>query len=283
MMLSALCDDVLADAKAASGACEASPGTADEHLLALCSSLTEMDAALFAQVERGSLMTSSEHDELMRAMAETDADRVDVAYRIADIPASSEHGLKGKLAVLGRLLSRRHDDPTPARDALLLSFIADIERICDAALIGRSCSVSGPVDGDGALLAASQACLALLAQVAEGYARLEDLTLPPEQLEVLSATLFPTWQKAHEAITSLCRMRALSLHTAQAKASVLEQALKMDDGDTYDLRVDLARSYIGDVAWLLAEADRDCALAGPTGHWWNSLTSRILRRRVPRR
>lgn len=282
MMLSALRDEVLADVKAAAGAYEELLSTADEHLLALCTSLTEMDAALFAQVERGSLMTSSEHDELMRAMTETDAGRVDVAYRISDIPALSANGLKGKLAVIERLLSRRHDDPTPARDALLLSFITDIERICDAALIGRNCSVSGLVDEDGALVAASQACLALLAQVAEGYARLEDLTLPPEQLDVLSAALFPTWQKAHEAITSLCRMRALSLHTAQAKASVLKQALKMDDGDTYDLRVDLARSYISDVAWLLAEADRDCALAGPTGHWWNSLTSRILRRRVPR-
>jgi len=280
MMLSALRVDVLADAQAA---CGALPTAADDHLLGLCDALTDMDATLFAQVDRGSQMTSAEHDALMRRLVETDCDRVDVVYRIASIPAAGELGLRAKFGVIERLLSRRLGDPTPARDALLLSFIADVRRLYGPALTGRNRSASGPTDKDGNLLAACHQCLALLAQVAEGYARLDDFTLPPEQLEALSAELLPTWKKAHEAFTLLCGMRACSLHAAQAKADVLELALKVDDDDTHDFRVDLARSYIGDMAWLLADGNRNCALAGPAGHWWDSLTSRILRRGCSRR
>ncbi|WP_424140538.1 hypothetical protein [Roseomonas chloroacetimidivorans] len=283
MMLSAPHDAVLADAQAASGACEVSPTTDDEHLVVFCTSVIEFDAVVYSKVEQGAQMMSGEHATLMQTLSDMDVDRVDKIYQISATPASSERGLKSKLAVIERLLSRRLEEPSPARDTLLLSFVSDIERVCEAAFTGRNCTISSPLDESTDLLSISRTCLSLLAQLQEGYAHLQDDSLPLERLDELAAELWPTFQKAEAAVEALIDMQALSLHAAQVKARVLEQALRLDDSDTHDLRVDLARSYIADLAWLLAETDRECELAGPTGHWWTSLISRILRRGVPRR
>lgn len=283
MQVSALRDAVPVDAQAASGACEASPITDDEHLVAFCTSVIDLDGVVYSQVEQGALITSGEHDTLMRTLSDMDVDRVNKIYRIAATPASSERGLKSKLAVIERLLSRRLEEPSPARDTLLLSLVSDIERVCDAAVTSRNCTISGPLDESTDLLSISQICLSLLAQLEEGYAHLQDDSQPLERLDELAAELWPTFQRAEAAVEALIDMQALSLHAAQAKARVLEQALRLDDSDTHDLRVDLARSYIADLTWLLAETDRECGLAGPAGHWWTSLMSRILRRGCPRR
>ncbi|MDJ0390672.1 hypothetical protein QMO56_21385 [Roseomonas sp. E05] len=283
MQMSALHDVVPVDAQAASAAFDASSIMDDDQLVAFCTSVIELDDIVYSQVEQGAWITSGEHDTLMRTLSDMDVDRVDKVYRIAATPASSERGLKSKLAVIERLLSRRLEEPTPARDALLLSFVSDIERVCDAAFTSRNCTISNALDENADILSISQTCLSLLAQLEEGYAHLQDDSLPLERLDALAAELWPTFQKAEAAVEALIDMQALSLHAAQAKARVLEQALRLDDSDTHDLRVDLARSYIADLSWLLAETDRECELAGPAGHWWTSLMSRILRRGCPPR
>ena len=205
----------------------------------------------------------------MSALCELDRDRVADVGRIAAMPAHSKAGALAKLTTLERLLTWRLDEPTPMRDALLLSFIEDIDRLYDTDLCFPN--EASPV------IAASQAALTDIDELVSGYDSLDDESLTVEQLSELAARLTVLQDLTFAAIADLVAMKASSLLEAQAKAAVLRSMLRTGHSDAHLLRVDLARSYVANVASVLRPSHRRYGTVA--SYTWCLLTSRIRRLR----
>ncbi|GAV35288.1 hypothetical protein ROTAS13_02963 [Roseomonas sp. TAS13] len=238
----------------------------DGKLLADCKALESADAAYHEGVRRIGSDLALENEDVVCQLAELDRERVVIAERIATTPALSCRGVRYKLAVIERLLPQRYEDPAPKRDAVLLSFLLDVDRLCYArAGAGRAKAFKASAAAR-AIIATSEVCVRLIERIAAGIAQMDKEDLAPEQLDELAETLSDTLQEKREVIAALAEMPARSFHTAQAKATVLRRLLEtgsLEDGHCG--RVDLSRSYIADISRLLAENDVDCAAAAEVG------------------
>jgi hypothetical protein len=158
--------------------------------------------------------------------------------------------------VIKLLLPLRHDDPSPKRDAILLSYLLDVERLSRTkATMEGGHAGSEITHAEREIVVASETCLALIEQLSAGFARLEkDPLLCPKEQDQITTAQCCTIAEMRCSVSAIADMRAPSLRAAQAKARVLRRLLEIGDTDADRLRVDLARSYIADISWLTSRA-----------------------------
>ena len=253
----------------------------DAELLRSCSALKDADAAYHEGIQQAGADEACETEMTMGEVVRLGRERVSVAIRIANTPALSDSGLLGKLSVIERLLPQHYDDPAPARDAVTLSFVADMERMFPATAKRDGGATCETEDDASAILANTQECLQLMDQLADGMARLEDGSLSLEQQDALSDSLVLILQKKRAAATALAGIAAGSFDTVRAKGLVLRRLLErgwLEDG--HYVRVDLAHSYIADVRKLLMAADVGRSATTETGSWWSSIAGRFWPREI---
>ncbi|UZO94738.1 hypothetical protein [Roseomonas mucosa] len=253
----------------------------DAELLNSCSALKDADVAYHEGIQQAGADDACDAEMTMCEVVRRGRERVAVAIRIANTPALSDSGLLGKLSIIERLLPQHYDDPAPARDAVTLSFVADMERLFPATAKREGGAACEMEDGASAIFANARECLQLMDQLADGMARLEDGSLSLEQQEALSDNLFTILQKKRAAAAALAGMTAGSFDTSRAKGRVLRRLLEsgwLEDG--HSVRVDLAHSYVADVRRLLAEADVGRSATTETSSWWSSIAGRFWPRDV---
>jgi hypothetical protein len=273
----------LAEPGSAGRAGRAPHAAPDARLILDCHSLADLKTSLFSGIERLAAaecrVPADSHAKHLASLQEIERRFLSVAQRIADTPALTERGVWNKAAVIKLLLSLRHDDPSPKRDAILLSYLLDVERLSRTKATMEGGNAGREItQTEREIVVASETCVALIEQLSAGFARLEkDALLCPKVQDQITAAQCCLIEEMRCNVSAIADMRAPSFCAAQSKARVLRRLLEIGDTDADRLRVDLARSYIADISWLTSKAQGGGGLASSAAPWWSSLWSKFHR------
>lgn len=253
-------------------------GGPDHQLIADCRSLMGQMGALLIDIEQAATLEGGEQAPRQVSLCEADDQAIDLMERIVMTQAHTDFGMRSKHALAELLLNIDwYDEPSPHRDRLLLSFVRDATRLSYPALSVDRAFLSEDFDATATVIVHANACLAVIKGVAAGFAQkdqeAEHGEVDQDGLNAIISALNKQQRTAIEAFTSLSAMSASALH---AKRLVLRRMLEisMKDSDAHQLRIELARSYFGDLrAFLRANAQEEHAALSGHHTIWTSLSS----------
>ena len=250
----------------------------DDQLIADCRSLMGQMGALLINIEQAATLRSGEQAPRQVSLCEADYQAIDLMERIVMTRACTDLGTRSKHALAELLLDIDwYDEPSPHRDRLLLSFVRDATRLSYPALSDGHAFLGEDLDATATVIVRANTCLAVIKQLAAGFVQKDQ---EAEHGEVdqggLNATISALNEQQKTAIEALTSISALSASALQAKRLVLRRMLEvsMKDSDAHQLRVELARSYFGDLrAFFRANAQEEHKALSGHHTIWTSLSS----------
>ena len=259
----------------------------DDHLIAVCRTLTSQIAGRFDGVQKASNAQAMEYEFLMASQRQADAQLFKLVGRVRDTRASTDCGMQWKHAVADLLMSLDcHNEPSPYRDALLLSFLRDAERLHYPVIANSDALAGKDLATTRAVIENGQTCLRVMEELTAGFTQWErGDDLSPAALEHLVASLSDLLKRKRELIAGLARSPAPFAPAVEAKRMVLQRLLELGSSDTHELRVNLARSYLNDLRACIQAGERGQELATGTGSLWSTISSKLrwLTSSVPHR
>jgi hypothetical protein len=256
------------------GPVHASP---DDHLIADCRALTTQISDLLAGMEKASVAKAMEYEFLMASLRQTDDQLCKLVDRVGDAQAFTDCGLQCKHAVVDLLVSLDwHDGPTPYRDALLLSFLRDIERLHYPAVTNSSALIAKDLKTARGVIENGETCLTVIEELTAGFKQLEQGDeLSPAAQEQLIASLSGLLRRKRTLVKELIRSPAPFATAIEAKRMVLQRLLEIGTSDMHELRIDLSRSYLGDLRAYIQANGRGQASASAASSIWSTISSKL--------
>ena len=250
----------------------------DDQLIADCRSLIGQMGALFTDIEQSAALKSGAQAAHQILLCKADDRAIDLIERIVMTRASTDLGTRSKHALAEFLLNIDwHDEPSPYRDRLLLSFVLDANRHSYPAMSNGNALLIDDLDVTTTVIARATTCLSVIKKLAAGFAQ-KDQEAEHGQVDQhdLNATISALNEQQKTAIEALTSISALSAFAIHAKRLVLRRMLEfsMKDSDAHYLRIELARSYFSDLrAFFRTNAQE--GHEGLSGHntIWTSLSS----------
>jgi len=234
--------------------------------------------ALLINIEQAAILRSDEQAPRQISLCEADDQAIDLMERVVMTRACTNLGTRSKHDVAELLLGIDwYDEPSPHRDRLLLSFVRDATRLSYPALSEGHAFLSEDLDATATVIVRATTCLAVIKDLAAGFAHKDQEAEHGEvNQDDLNATISALSEQQKTAIEALISISALSASALHAKRLVLRRVLEvsMKDSDTHQLRLELARSYFGDLrAFFRANAQEEHEAL--LGHHtiWTSLSS----------
>ena len=249
----------------------------DDQLVADCRALMCQLGMLLDGIDQAADAEASEHDRLTMFLLHADNQVFGLIDRIGTTEALTVCGVQSKHAVAGMLLSKtRYQDPSPHRDALLLSFLRDAQRLHYPFAPDIEALAGGQLAETPTVIASGQTCLRLIAELKTGFKQLEqEEVLAPACQEQLAAKLFDVLQQTRAAIAHLAQKSATSVAALQVKSLVLQRLLEIGDGDASQLRVDLSRSYLNDLNAFAHANERRREAPHASSSLWSIVSSKV--------
>ena len=252
----------------------------DDQLIADCRSLMGQMSALLINIEQAAALRSGEQAPRQISLCEADDQAVDLMERIVMTRVCTDLSMQSKHALAELLLDINwYDEPSPHRDRLLLSFILDATRLSYPALSDGHAFLSEDLDATATVIVCATTCLAGIKELAAVFAQKDQEAEHGEvDQDGLNATISALNEQQKTAIEALTSISALSASALHAKRLVLRRMLEvsMKDSDTHQLRVELARSYFGDLrAFFRANAQEEHEALSGQHTIWTSLSSRF--------
>ena len=250
----------------------------DDQLTADCRSLTCQISNLLNEIEQAVEAKGIAQAQRQASLCEAYDQAFDLMERIADTRAITSCGVQSKHAVADFLLSTDwHDEPSPCRDRLLLSFVLDAVRHSYPKVSDHHASVCEDVDATATVIVLANTCLAVIKNLTAHFARKDqEAERGLVDQDDLDAVILALKEQRKTAVEALVGGQALSIRAIHAKRVVLRRMLEagMYDGDAHHLRVELARSYFSDLKTFLQTNARE-GHGTLSGHHtiWDSLSS----------
>lgn len=250
----------------------------DDQLIADCHSLMCQIGTLLNEIEQAAEAKGPEQGRRQASLCEADDQAFDLMERIADTRAVSPCGVQSKHAAAVFLLSIDwHDDPSPCRDKLLLSFVLDAVRHSYPTIPNNRASLSEDTDTTTTVIVRANTCLAVIKELAADFAQKDqEAKEGPVNQDLLDVVILALREQKKTAVEALVGVQAFSMRAIHAKRVVLRRMLEagMYDGDAHHLRVELARSYFRDLKTFLQTNARE-GHGTLSGHHtiWDSLSS----------
>ena len=248
----------------------------DNQLITDCQSFTSQMRALLKGIERAAKVRDDEQGHNQASLCEAEKQASDVMDRITATRALTECGVQSKHAVADLLLAIGwYAEPSPCRDALLLSCLRDAARLRYPAVAGEG-SARVDLDATTTIIDHSEACLAVIQDLVTGFLQKDqDTELDLAAQDDLDRRLLTLRKCKNTAIVALIRMPAPSAPAIHAKRLVLKQMLETGDSDGHHLRVELAQSYLGDLNTFVRANSQGRETLWGHGWIWNNLSSKF--------
>ena len=259
----------------------------DDHLIADCRALASHVAGRFDGVEKTSNAQAIEFDFLMASQRQANVQLFKLLDRVGNTGASTDCGMQCKHAVAALLMSLDCDDePSPYRDALLLSFLRDVERLGYPVIATSDALADKDLATARAVIESGQACLKVMEELTAGLTQWEQSDdLSPAAQERLTASVSDLLRRKRELVAELAKSPAPFAKAVNAKRMVLQRLLELGTSDTHELRVSLARSYLDDLGACIQAGRRGQELTTGIGSLWSTISSKLrwLTSSVPHR
>jgi hypothetical protein len=248
----------------------------DNQLMADCQSFTSQMRALLKGIEKAAKVRDDEQGHKQASLCEAEEQALDVMDRITATRALTECGVQSKHAVADLLLAIGwYAEPSPCRDALLLSCLRDAALLRYPAETGEG-SARVDLDATTTIIDHSEACLAVIQDLVAGFRQKDrDTELDRADQDDLDRRLLTLRRQKNTAIIALIRMPALSAPAIHAKRLVLKHMLETGDSDGHHLRVELAQSYLSDLNTFLRANSQGRETLWGHGWIWNNLSSKF--------
>lgn len=248
----------------------------DDQLIADCRLLTCRIDALISGINQAAEDCEGEQESDQASLCEADDLAFKLMERVAVTRAITVHGAQSKHAVADFLLAIDwYPEPSPTRDALLLSFVCDAAGLRYPAPPEVGSHVSDP-EATTTVIVHSNTCLSLIKELAAAFAQKDENDAlgqaEPDDLDAKILTIKERKKAAIEALVGVCASSSSAVH---AKRVVLRRMLEAGDGDAHYLRIELARSYFSDLnAFIEANAQEHEHSSGYNSIW-NALSNKF--------
>ena len=259
----------------------------DDHLIADCRVLTSQVAGRLDRLEKTSNAQAMEYEFLMASQRQANAQLLKLIDRVGNTRASTDCGMQCKHAVVDLLTSLEcYNEPSPYRDALLLSFLRDAERLHYPVNANSDALTGKDLATARAVIESGQTCLKVMEELTAGLTQWEQSDdLSPAARERLTTSLSDLLRRKRELVAGLAKSPAPFVTAVDAKRMVLQRLLELGTSDTHELRVALARSYLDDLGACIQAGERGQEPATGTGSLWSTISSKLrwLTSSVPHR
>lgn len=249
----------------------------DSQLIADCRSLVSQFGALLSDIEHAANDKGDEQSVRQAALCDADEQVFDLMGRIMLTRASTHCGVQSKHALADFLLSLNwQDDPSPFRDRLLLSYVLDAARLRYPTASDGHVFADCDLNTETVVIEQANSCLRLIRELSAAFAQKDQNSLAGQADQpALDASIIACEDQKEAAIKALIGIRAGTVSALNAKRLVLRRLLEAGIGscEAHHLRVELARSYFGDLNCFLKAHAQDHEPLSASHAIWNSLSS----------